>query len=121
MFNALDSIKTRVEEINNEISHPDIFNNRKKYLSLIKEKAELDPIVINYNNILKTKKNLDEAELILKTEKDKELLELAQDEKIELTEKYEKQLVDLKVMMLPKDPKDSRNTIIEIRSGAGGE
>ncbi|ALA98508.1 peptide chain release factor 1 [Spiroplasma kunkelii CR2-3x] len=117
----LETMLKRWNLINEELTKPEIVNYVKKLTSLAKEEAQLEETValyLNYKNVLN---NINEAKLILETEKDYELIELAKEE-LKISEIRKEQLTtELKVMLLPKDPNDDKNVIFEIRGAAGGD
>ncbi|WP_348736022.1 peptide chain release factor 1 [Spiroplasma endosymbiont of Ammophila pubescens] len=117
----LETMLKRWNLINEELTKPEIVNYVKKLTSLAKEQAQLEETValyLNYKNVLN---NINEAKLILETEKDYELIELAKEE-LKTSEIRKEQLTaELKVMLLPKDPNDDKNVIFEIRGAAGGD
>ncbi len=117
----LKNIKSKFESLSASISDPEVIADNKEWTKLVKEHAMLEPIVSQYDAYLKTTSDIENAKRLLKEEKDPEMLELA---KIELEEKKE-QLVkvenELKILLLPVDPNDEKNVIVEIRSGAGGD
>ncbi|UZQ31893.1 MAG: peptide chain release factor 1 [Spiroplasma phoeniceum] len=107
--------------INEELTKPEIVNDVKKLTSLSKEQAQLEETValyLNYKNVLN---NINEAKLILETEKDYDLIELAKEELKTSEIRKEKLIAELKVVLLPKDPNDDKNVIFEIRGAAGGD
>ncbi|APE73979.1 peptide chain release factor 1 [Spiroplasma citri] len=117
----LETMLKRWNLINEELTKPEIVNDVKKLTSLAKEQAQLEETValyLNYKNVLN---NINEAKLILETEKDYELIELAKEE-LKTSEIRKEQLAaELKVILLPKDPNDDKNVIFEIRGAAGGD
>ena len=118
MIERLDAIKKRYEEIGEELSKPDIINDIKKMTELSKERTRLEDIVdmyTRYQNILKSIN--DDKELL----KDKELGDIAREELVTLEQEKEEVLSKLEVMLLPHDPNDERNVIVEIRGAAGGD
>jgi peptide chain release factor 1 len=121
MFDKFDAVLNRFEEIDRMLTDPSILSNQDKYARLMKERSDLEPIVEKYNEYKKVVTNIREALELLEDKPDPELRELAQaelDENKELKEKLEN---ELKILMLPKDPNDEKNVIIEIRGGAGGD
>ncbi len=121
MRQKLDKIRARYEELTNLLSDPSIISNQEKYRELSKEHSELSIIVRNYDELLALEKGLVETRDIAETADDAELRQLAKQEAIELQEKVEKKEEDVKTLLIPKDPADSKDVILEIRSGTGGE
>lgn len=122
MFQRLESTEKHFEKINQELCNPDIISDQEKYRSLMKELKNLTPIVEKYREYKKENKNLDDAKSILsESGVDKELKEMAEFEIESAKENIEKISEELKILLLPKDPNDERNVIMEIRGGAGGE
>lgn len=122
MIERLENIEKRYLELNNEICDQNILSDHNKYKSLMKELKSLTPVVEKYMEYKKENQNLNEAKTILSdVSADKELKEMAEAE-IESSKKNLKEISEeLKILLLPKDPNDDRNVIIEIRGGAGGE
>ena len=122
MLTRLENIEKRYLEINNELCDQNILSDQNKYKALMKELKNLTPIVEKYREYKKEEENLNEAKAILSdNSSDKELKEMAEAEMESAKENLEKISEELKVLLLPKDPNDDRNVIIEIRGGAGGE
>ena len=120
MFDKLDFILEKYEELSLKVSDPDIINNQKLWQKHIKEMGEMEPIVNKYREYKKAKEAIAEAKEMLDSG-DEELRELA---KMEIAE-YEDQIPEmeeqLKILLLPKDPNDEKNVILEVRAGTGGE
>lgn len=120
MFDKLDFITEKYDELAQKVSDPEIINNQPVWQKLIKEMGEMEPIVKAYKEYKKAKSDLADAKEILE-EGDEEMRELAKLEIGELEEKIEQQEADLKILLLPKDPNDEKNVILEVRAGTGGE
>ena len=122
MFERLLELEKKFEQINNDLMNPEIISDNKQYAALMKEYKNLTPIIEKYREYKKAKDSLDEANELLDAgglEKDfKEMVQTQLEESKEQTAKCEE---ELKIMLLPKDPNDDKNVIIEIRGGAGGE
>lgn len=121
MLDKLLKIKAEYEEISGLMGSPEIASDQKRYAELARKESHLRPIVElikQYENALNT---IDESEMMLKQEKDEELLALAKEELSEAKESKEKLQEELKVALLPKDPNDDKDVIVEVRAGAGGE
>ncbi|NLZ45343.1 MAG: peptide chain release factor 1 [Clostridiales bacterium] len=122
MFDKLKNIEDRFNEINEKLMEPDITNNQENYRNLMKEYKTLSPIVEKFKEYLEMKNQFDESiELLEAGGLDKDFKEMVQMQYDESKEKIEVLGEELKILLLPKDPNDDRNVIIEIRGGAGGE
>lgn len=122
MFEKLKFTEQHYEEINEKLSDANVVNDNKLYTQLMREHKTLTPIVDKYREYLSTEKDFNEAkELLDSGNLDKDFKEMLQMEYEESKEKMEKITEELKVLLLPKDPNDDKNVIIEIRGGAGGE
>ena len=118
MFQKLEDVEKRYEELNAKISDPEVISNQNEWKKLMKEHAEITDIVEKYREYKKVNKDLEDAKAMLE---DKELRELAELEIEEAKEKLPKIEEELKILLIPKDPNDDKNVICEIRGGAGGE
>ena len=122
MFEKLKAIEDKFNEINEKLMQPETVNNSELYTSLIKEYKQLEPIINKLKEYKSVKASYDEAlELLEQGGLDKEFKELAQMQLDEAKQQIPALEDELKIMLLPKDPNDSKNVIIEIRGGAGGE
>jgi peptide chain release factor 1 len=121
MFQKLEDIKKRFQEISNLLSTPEIVNNQTEFRKLSKEYAELNEIVSLYNQYQKLRKDLESNKKLLFETQDIELKDLARSEIEEDEKKMNILLENLKELLIPKDPNDSKNVIMEIRAGTGGE
>jgi peptide chain release factor 1 len=121
MIDKLEAIKRRFEEVSQLIVQPDAMTDMDKYTKLNKEYRDLEKIVVIYDEYLLTKGNIASAKNVLETEKDPEFREMAKEELDELVPRRETLEEELKVMLIPKDPNDSKDVILEIRSGTGGD
>lgn len=121
MILKLQAIKDRFEEVAQLIVQPDAMSDMKKYTKLSKEYKDLEKIVSQYDIYKNVIDNLDNAKKIISTEKDPEFREMAKMELEELEEKKEEMEDLLKKMLIPKDPNDSKNIILEVRAGTGGD
>lgn len=117
----LENITAKFEELTKQISDPEIISDNKTWTKLCKEHSSLQPIVEEYALLKKLENDIEGAKEILKNETDPELIELAKAELEENKELLEKANANLKILLLPKDPDDDKNVIIEVRAGAGGE
>ncbi len=122
MLDKLDSVKQKYEDLGQIISDPEVVNDQNRWRKLVKEHASLEPIVAKFKEYNSVKEDYDEArEIIQDRGADEELKEMAKDEIKELEEQKEALEEELKMMLIPKDPNDDKNVIVEIRAGAGGD
>lgn len=120
MFDKLDFISEKYEELSQKVSDPEIINNQPVWQKYVKEMGEMEPIVKKYKEYRKAKEELAGAKEMLE-EGDEEMRELAKMEISDLEETIAQQEEDLKVLLLPKDPNDDKNVILEVRAGTGGD
>lgn len=120
MFQKLDFIQEKYDELSMKVSDPEIIANQSLWQKLAKEMGEMEPIVKKYGEYKKAKEGIEDAKLMLE-ENDEELREMAKAEISELEGKIEKYEEELKILLLPKDPNDDKNVILEVRAGVGGE
>jgi len=121
ILDKLEGVKKRFEEVAKLISEPDIIANMKQYVRLNKEYKELEPIIDVYNEYRNILSNIENAKEILSEDKDEELKEMAKTELDELSQKITPMEEKLKLLLLPADPEDNKNAILEIRAGTGGD
>jgi len=121
MFEKLDKVKSRYEEISEMLSKPGIANDQNEFRKLSKEFSDLGEIVTAYDSYIKIKSDLEENKKLLYETKDSDLKELAKEEQEELEKKLSEIEHDIKELLIPKDPTDEKNAILEIRAGTGGE
>ncbi|MBR4684177.1 MAG: peptide chain release factor 1 [Spirochaetia bacterium] len=121
MFDKLDSIEKRFKELEAQLSDSAVMQDMKKYSELMKEHASTKEIVDSYNLYKKTVSQLEEAREMAGSESDPELKEMAKEEIKELEEQKENQIKELRTLLIPKDPLDLKNIIMEIRAGTGGD
>jgi len=121
MFDRLEGILTRYREIEQELMDPNIVNDKKKYKKLMKEQADISDIVEKYLEYKEVQKTIEDSLTILDEESDEELRELAREELSKSKQRIGVIEDELKVLLLPKDPNDEKNVIVEIRAGAGGD
>jgi len=121
MFDKLQSIKDKFQTIEQQLSDPEVVADQNRFRKLNKEYSSLKEIVRAYDEWSRTKKQLDEAHSMQKNENDPEMRALVEEEAGELQERLPKLEQQLKILLLPKDEADSRNAIIEIRAGTGGD
>ncbi|WP_026462480.1 peptide chain release factor 1 [Adhaeribacter aquaticus] len=121
MLDKLEAIKERFEDVSQQLIQPDAMSDMKKYKSLNKEYKDLEKIVIEYKKYLNLISNIDNAKQVIATEKDEEFREMAKEELDELLPQLDEMEELIKNLLIPKDPNDSKDIIIEIRAGAGGD
>lgn len=122
MFEKLKALEERYEEINRKLMEPDIVNDQEQYTALMKEYKNLTSIIEKFRDYKKSKASFDEAvELLDAGGLDKDFKEMVQMQYDDSKSQIEKDTEELKILLLPKDPNDDKNVIIEIRGGAGGE
>lgn len=121
ILNRLDGLKHKYEEIGQQMTDPEVISDMKKFISLNKDYRELKPIVETSDKFRKALNDLQGAKDILATEKDEEMREMARMEVAELEPAIERMEEEIKLLLIPKDPQDSKNAILEIRGGTGGD
>ena len=121
MFNRLEDIVNRYEDITAELSNPDVVNDQNKFRSPMKEQNNILPIVTAFNEYKSCKQNIDDSLAMLNEESDEELLEMAKEELNSSKKRVEELENEIKILLLPKDPNDDKDIVMEIRAGAGGE
>ena len=121
ILDKLEIIKNRWEEIGDQMNDPDVMSDVKRFVKLNKDYRELEPIVNTYKKYKNIIGNIENAKEILETEKDPEFREMAKEELEELIPEKEKLEEEIRVLLIPKDPQDSKNAIVEIRAGTGGD
>ena len=121
MFDKLQDLVSRYQEVLGELGEPDVASDQNRYRKLMKEQSDLLPIVEAYNEYKSQKQNIEDSLEILEEESDEEMRELAKEELAESRSRVEELEQKLKILLLPKDPNDDKNIIVEIRAGAGGD
>ena len=121
MFDKLEDLLHHYEELMNTLSEPDVANDPNRFRKLMKEQSDLQPIVDAYKEYKQCKQNIDDSLAMLEEENDEEMRELAKEELNESKSRLAELEQELKILLLPKDPNDDKNVIVEIRAGAGGE
>ena len=122
MFDKLQGIEDKLEKINSSLCDPEVVSNQEEYKKLMREAKTLTPIVEKFREYQKANSDLTEAkEMLADTSLDKEFRDMAGEEAAEAQKRTEELKEELKVLLLPKDPNDYKNVIVEIRGGAGGE
>ena len=120
MFDRLDDIVKHYEEIMLELNNPSVTEDQKRFRKLMKEQADLTPLVNTYKEYTRAKRDVEDSLALLEEESDEEMRELAKEELSDARKKIEELEQQLKILLLPKDPNDEKNVIIEIRGGVEG-
>ena len=121
MFDRLEDLARSLEEINMQLTDPDVINDQNKYRELMKEQSDLTPIVDAYTEYKKCKQDIEDSLSMLEEEKDEEMREMIKETLNDSKKRVEELEQELKILLLPKDPNDDKNVIVEIRAGAGGD
>lgn len=121
MFDKLEDVDRKFLKLERDLQNPAIIQDNDKYQKLLREHGDLEALVTAYRDYKKTTKELDSSKGLLQTESDEELRELVKTEVSELEARKEKLEGELKILLLPKDPNDDRDVILELRAGAGGD
>ena len=121
MFDRLEDLLHRYEEIMNELNEPDVTANQERFRALMKEQSDLTPLVEAYREYKKARQDEEDSLAMLEEENDEEMRELLKEEHTEAKKRIEELEQELKILLLPKDPNDDKNVIVEIRAGAGGD
>lgn len=121
MFDRLEDLLIRFEEIMGELQEPDVTNDPKRFRQLMKEQSDLTPIVDAYKEYKQSKQDIEDSISMLEEESDEDMREMLKEELAEAKKRVEELEQTLKILLLPKDPNDDRNVIVEIRAGAGGD
>lgn len=121
MFDKLEEVVKRYETLTERLADPSIYDDQKEFKKTSSERASIEDTVICYKKFKKSKEDLDQAKELLKDESDVDLLEMAKEEIKEKEAEIEVLEAELKILLLPKDPLDNRNVMVEIRAGAGGD
>ena len=121
MFDKLKTVEKRYNDLNELLSDPKVISQQSEFQKYAKEQAELMPIVNRFKDLQKFAQQLEESKKILEEEQDPEMLEMVEEDLVKVEIQKQKAEEDLKILLLPKDPRDERNVIVEIRAGTGGE
>ena len=121
MFDRLEDLLIRYEEIMNELNEPSVVNDQARFQKLMKEQSELAPIVEAYREYKKCNETVEESLSLLEEETDEEMREMLKEELSDAKKRIGELEHELKILLLPKDPNDDKNVIVEIRAGAGGD
>ena len=121
MFDKLEDLLRKFEEIMNELSEPTVADNQERFRALMKEQSDLTPIVNTYKEYKKCNQDIEDSLAMLETESDSDMREMLKEELSGAKKRVEELEHELKILLLPKDPNDEKNVIVEIRAGAGGD
>ena len=121
ILSKLEGVASRFEEVGRLITQPDVIADMKRYVKLNKEYSQLEPVVEAYNNYKNLLSNIQDAKEILSVETDPEMKEMAKEELATLNNQLEPMEEDIKMKLIPNDPEDDKNAIVEIRAGTGGD
>ena len=121
MFDRLDSIRIRYEELEAEMNNPFVVEDQTKFRKLMKEHSDLTPIVEAYRGYRSAKQDIEDSLLLLEEESDEEMRDLAKEELADARKRVEELEQEIKILLLPKDPNDDKNVFVEVRAGAGGD
>ena len=121
MFDKLEDLLIRFEELMGELNEPDVANNQDRFRKLMKEQSDLTPIVEAYKEYKKCKQTIEESLAMLEEESDEDMRDMLKEELNDAKKRVEELEQELKILLLPKDPNDDKNVIVEIRAGAGGD
>ena len=121
MFDKLEDLLIRFDEVLNELGEPGVTDNQERFQKLMKEQSDLQPIVDAYKEYKENKETIQDSLSMLEEEKDEEMREMLKEELSDAKKRVEELEHEIKILLLPKDPNDSKNVIVEIRAGAGGD
>ncbi len=121
MFDKLEDLLIRFEEIMGELGEPTVANNQERFRKLMKEQSDLTPIVEAYREYKKSRQDVEDSLGMLEEESDEDMREMLKEELAAAKKRIEELEQELKILLLPKDPNDEKNVIVEIRAGAGGD
>lgn len=121
MFDKLDDILIRYQQVMEELNDPEVVNDQARFRKLMKEQTDLGPLVEKYTEYKQTKQSIDDSLEMLESENDEEMRELLKEELSDCKSRIVEIENELKILLIPKDPMDEKNVIVEIRAGAGGD
>ncbi len=121
MFDGLEDVNRRYEEVMSTLASPGVTDDQKKYMALMKEQSELAPVVEAYRDYKKAGQDIEDSLAMLETESDEEMRDMLKEELNDARTRQSDIEEKLKILLLPKDPNDDKNVIVEIRAGAGGD
>ncbi len=121
LLKKLEAVNVRFEEIARQMNEPDVLSDMKRYIRLNKDYKELEPIIVAFKEYRTTMDHLNSSREMLATEKDEEMRQMAKDEVELLSAEQERKEEEIRLMLIPADPQDKKNAILEIRAGTGGD
>lgn len=121
MFDKLEDLLIRLEEVLSELNEPGVANDQSRFQRLMKEQSELQPIVDAYKEYKAAQETVEDSLMMLDEETDEEMREMLKEELSDAKKRIEELEIEMKILLLPKDPNDNKNVIVEIRAGAGGD
>lgn len=121
MLTKLDFLETKYKELEDRIMDPELINDLEEWQKVMKEHSDLEPVVSQYRSYSEIQQQLEESKEMLYEKLDEDMREMVKEEIKELEEAYEKAEEELRILLIPKDPNDHKNVIVEIRGGAGGD
>ncbi|NQU34675.1 MAG: PCRF domain-containing protein, partial [Bacteroidetes bacterium] len=121
MIDKLEVVKNRWEEISEQMNDPEVMTDMKRYVKLNKDYKDLEPLITAYKEYKSIISNIEGAREVLETEKDADFREMAKDELDELIPEKEAIEEKIRMLLIPKDPQDSKNAVMEVRAGTGGD
>ena len=121
MFDKLEDLVRRFEEITNELTEPSVVNDQNRFRKLMKEQSDLQPLVDAYTEYRKCQETVEDSLAMLESESDDEMREMLKEEMSDAKKRIIELEQEMKILLLPKDPNDEKNVIVEIRAGAGGD
>tara|TARA_B100000925_G_scaffold87749_1_gene63222 strand:+ start:14226 stop:15293 length:1068 start_codon:yes stop_codon:yes gene_type:complete len=121
MFHKLDAVVKRFEELTEKLADPTIYDRQDEYKKISSERSSIEEVVAVYKDYQSLKDNMEQAKEILKSESDEDLRSMAKEELSEIEAELPPMEEQLKILLLPKDPLDAKNVMVEIRAGAGGD
>ncbi|MBR2949309.1 MAG: peptide chain release factor 1 [Lachnospiraceae bacterium] len=121
MFDRLEDLLIRFEELLGELNEPSVTANQERFRKLMKEQSDLTPIVETYKAYKQSKQDIEDGLMMLEEESDEDMREMLKEELSDAKKRVEELEQELKILLLPKDPNDDKNVIVEIRAGAGGD
>ena len=121
MFDKLEDLLRKFEEIMNELSEPGVADNQERFRTLMKEQSDLTPVVDAYKEYKKCSQDIEDSLTMLESESDDDMREMLKEELAASRKRVEELERELKILLLPKDPNDEKNVIVEVRAGAGGD
>jgi peptide chain release factor 1 len=121
IIDKLETIRRRWEEMSEQLNDPEVMSDMKRYVKLNKDYKDLEPVVQTFRQYKNVVANIENAREIIKKEKDEDFREMAREELESYLDEKEKLEEEIRIMLIPKDPQDSKNAVVEIRAGTGGD